>query len=365
MGNNYRKQFYDVYIKDILPMFIKYEHQRKKVLLSMAIKMAALLMVIVIGIFQFLPLFYPQNTFIQYNPLFVQIAPFIVIPVLIFFIILPFYSNKKFKKELKQICVPAFRKCFKNFRFENSEEFDSSILERSGLFSSFNRISNDDIFTITHEDVDIKVIETHLEDVQGSGKNRRVYDVFKGVVIIFPSNKEIKAHTIVASKGDNNVKNARTGVLAGSVICMAMFIVSIILNDLGNMVIFGIGAIISINFLFFNKFKPMHTIKLEDVEFDKRFCVWSENQLEARYLITPVFMDRLKNLQTDFGTKKIKCSFFDDKIAFAISTKRDLFEVGDLYVPLNKSKQMTIFFNELTSILQMVDYFKLNQNIGL
>lgn len=365
MKTNYRQKFYNIYIKDILPLFLSYEKKRKSIIYSTVFKMFILLLVFGFGVIQFLPLFKPEWSLIKYNPVLVQISPFFMLGAVIFLFILPGYSNKKFKKELKNLCMPSFRKCFKNFRLENPEDFDSSILEQCGLFSSFNRIHNDDIFTITHENVEIKVIETHLEDVQGSGKNRRTYNVFKGVVIIFPSNKEIKAHTIVATKGDKNIKNVRTGIVASTILCVIMFFISLYFNDLGNMIAFGIGSIISANMLFFNKFKPMQSIKLEDVEFDKRFCVWSENQLEARYLITPAFMDRFKSLQTDFGTQKMKCSFFEDKIAFAISTNRDLFEVGDLYTPLRNSKQMSVFFDELTSILQMVDYFKLDQNIGL
>ena len=134
------------------------------------------------------------------------------------------------------------------------------------------------------------------------------------------------------------------------------FIGAIIFNDLGNAVAFGIGVLV-FGALMTRKRKHFEKVELEDVEFDKRFKVASENQIEARYLVTPAFMDRLKSLQTAFGTKNVKCSFFDDKIMFAISTNKDLFEVGTLTVPLNNSKQMTEFFNELSSILQLIDYF--------
>ena len=50
---------------------------------------------------------------------------------------------------------------------------------------------------------------------------------------------------------------------------------------------------------------------------------------------------------------------------FAISTNKDLFEVGSLFASLDKSRQVNNFFNELTSILNLVDHFKLDQNIGL
>ncbi len=50
---------------------------------------------------------------------------------------------------------------------------------------------------------------------------------------------------------------------------------------------------------------------------------------------------------------------------FAIPTKKDLFELGSLYHSLKSQKQIEEFYNELESIQQMIDHFKLNENTGL
>ena len=67
------------------------------------------------------------------------------------------------------------------------------------------------------------------------------------------------------------------------------------------------------------------------------------------------------NFTTAFGTDKAKCSFYDDKIMIAISTKKDLFEFGNLFKPVSKDK----FYEELNSIIEMIDYFKLDTHTGL
>ena len=54
-------------------------------------------------------------------------------------------------------------------------------------------------------------------------------------------------------------------------------------------------------------------------------------------------MERLNNLRTAFGTKKIKCAFFDDQIVFAISTNKDLFELGDFHRSLVNKKKVKEF----------------------
>ena len=106
-------------------------------------------------------------------------------------------------------------------------------------------------------------------------------------------------------------------------------------------------------------------VKVEDTVFSKKYVAYSSDQVEGRYLITPAFMERFKNLQTAFGTNKIKCSFVGAKIMFAISTRKNLFEIGSIFHSLTNPKIMEKFFNELASIYLMIDYFKLNENTKL
>ena len=106
-------------------------------------------------------------------------------------------------------------------------------------------------------------------------------------------------------------------------------------------------------------------MKLEDPKFAKRFNVYSSDQVEARYLVTSSFMERFQNLNTVFGAKKAKCSFYDDKIMFAISTNKNLFEVGSIWRSLEDPKSINQLFDELYAVYQMIDYFKLDQKIGL
>lgn len=113
------------------------------------------------------------------------------------------------------------------------------------------------------------------------------------------------------------------------------------------------------------KFEKMQEIKLEYSVFDKKFTAYSSDQIEGRYLITSSFMERLVHLQKIFGTKKIKCSFVDDIIIFAIPTYRNVFEIGSIFKPLTKIETMEHFFNEITAIYLLIDHFKLNEKTGL
>ena len=109
----------------------------------------------------------------------------------------------------------------------------------------------------------------------------------------------------------------------------------------------------------------LNEIKLEDPEFNKKYKAYSSDEVEGRYLITTAFMERFKNLQTAFGARGAKCSFYGESLMFAISTGKNLFEIGNLFTPLNSPKQLEVFFNELISILALIDYFKLDEKTGL
>ena len=50
---------------------------------------------------------------------------------------------------------------------------------------------------------------------------------------------------------------------------------------------------------------------------------------------------------------------------FAISTNKNVFEIGNLFQRLDDPNRITEFFNEVASILTLVDYFKLDENIKL
>ena len=51
---------------------------------------------------------------------------------------------------------------------------------------------------------------------------------------------------------------------------------------------------------FKKKFSSLKNVKLEDPNFEKMFEVYSDDQVESRYLLTVTFMERLKELAETF-----------------------------------------------------------------
>jgi len=167
--------------------------------------------------------------------------------------------------------------------------------------------------------------------------------------------------------------------------------------------------------LFFNfyykikyQLRGLKLTKLEDPEFNKIFRVYSTDQIEARYLLTPTFMDRLYrfaslykkhnqyssniivilfgwlfkfpitligNIFPSFSrkfqpiplanrTSIVQCSFHNKKIIIAAPCMNNLFEFKILDQPID-SKAISTIFQEIKIVFDLIDELKLHQDIGL
>ena len=181
------------------------------------------------------------------------------------------------------------------------------------------------------------------------------------------SNKTIQNKTIITTKGDVNVKNSDP-LMWISIIGLGfyLFTLGLHIGIITSIVIIGLLLCILIKRFCKNEHKEvLNPVILEDPEFNKKYEVLSSDQIEGRYLVTTAFMERFKTLHTAFGSNKAKCAFFDDKVMFAVSTNKNLFEIGDLFHPLTDMKHINDFMKEISAIYEIIDYFKLAEKTGL
>jgi hypothetical protein len=102
-------------------------------------------------------------------------------------------------------------------------------------------------------------------------------------------------------------------------------------------------------------------VKLEDVTFNKKFKVLSHDQIEARYILTPTLMERIKRVQEK--TKgKLFISFRNNLIFIANNNGFDYFE-PDFYKSINTTDYIMDYYNEITELLGIIDELKLNIKI--
>jgi len=234
---------------------------------------------------------------------------------------------RKYKSDVKKQIFPNIFSFFgEGYSYSEDCRFAMSKYDRSDLLPRYNREHKEDYIKGLYKSVGFELFETTLKLVTGSGKNRRTRTVFKGVFIKLTMNKGFKGRTIV--KRDR-----------GSV---------------GNW--------------FANKFsakKDVEHVGLEDPIFENKFEVTSTDQVEARYLLTTSFMERLNHLNNLFGGSQLECSFYDKKVLFKIWSDKNRFEVHDIYKPATFEEDIHHIFEEMQTIFDMIEHLKLHEQTRL
>ena len=224
---------------------------------------------------------------------------FVIFPIIAFFI----FKKEQLTEEAK---ITSF--IFNLFGFTTQKEcISKAILIKSGLFENYPFLREDDSFSGQFLNTKFSISEYNLSamglDVKKNAFKNRVY-------IKLDLKKRYLAHTQVISKKTSFVNYSTR-------------------------------------------------VNLEDVDFIKEFDVFSTDQIEARTILTPVFIEKLKQLKLVFGGKSIDVAFFDNIVLFAINTPDDVFQAfpyKKLFLDLSFYER---FYDEVRSIYDMIEILQI------
>ena len=102
-------------------------------------------------------------------------------------------------------------------------------------------------------------------------------------------------------------------------------------------------------------------VKLEDPEFERAFVVYSNNQIEARYILTPALMQRLLDFRRR-SKRKPQFSFVGSNLNIGLNRGGKLFE-SRLFRTLLKPSIYEAFWSDLTELAGIVEELNLNTRI--
>ena len=349
------QEFYNIYKQAIEPIFQEFEPIRRKELQKVYVVIAVVIILSIIAIIYsviskvhtiniwFLSIFYGSIVFFCFVPAFI------------------FWRNKVFQKKLKSKALPKLLKVFGDIFPTKGESY----------YTRNKYTACDDAFAGSYKDVSFSINEERVYNEAW----QRFFNIVSShrVVIKFKFNKSIKGHVDVESE-EQNAKGSLSGVVLFGV-CAIFAVLTVImgfkatgrldclLKPAVKTLVYAIPTIIGGIGIYFIKEKLK--VKLEDVEFEKKYNTYSDDQVEARYILTPSFMERLKNLETVFGTNQLSCNISGSYMTITIEPEDDLFEIGSLFTSLKDTKSIVKFYKELTSILDMIDTFKLDERTGL
>ena len=219
-----------------------------------------------------------------------------------------------YKEEVVDEIIHAF--C-PNATYSPNDGVGEDLFRNSGLFTSPDRYHAEDLIEGCLDKTSFICSEVHAEERRArSTKNGVQYyweDIFKGFLFIADFHKEFLGETTVLRDSFFKIK---------------------------------MGA---------------SRVKMENPDFEKVFDVFSTNQIEARYLITPSMMERMLKLDSNFK-KGITISFRNSMILVAIPDSKNRFE-ADVWSSLSDMNILKSDFAVLQSLLEIVDELNLNTRI--
>jgi hypothetical protein len=181
------------------------------------------------------------------------------------------------------------------------------------LLPGFDRSKYEDLFHGTYQDASFDLYEGKLETKSTDSKGRTSYStVFSGQILRLAFPREFLGVTIVR-------------------------------RDAGIFNMFGA-----------DKKKNLKRVGLEDPKFEKIFEAYGTDQVEARYLLHPTFMQRLVDLEDSFKGKSLRCGFEDGDLLIAIEGG-NLFEPGSMFEPLADPVRARKLVDELGGVMKVMD----------
>lgn len=186
-----------------------------------------------------------------------------------------------------------------------------------GLLPGHHQRKLEDNISGRHDGIDFSLCEAVLKRRQRSSRGNTTYvEVYHGVLFQFTFAKRFSGRTLVSRDS----------------------------GKIGN---------------FFKGIGKQERIKLEDPRFEKLFEVYSSDQVEARYLLTPTFMERILDLAESFGQKSVELAFVDDHLLVSIRVTSDQFEGGGMFKSMDDKKRVETLIEELCNIYDIIDTLKL------
>ncbi len=255
---------------------------------------------------------------------------FVLIPGIIIAVVVYTQMMGGVRLKYKKLVVPALLKELDPGLSYNpdgcipKEEF-----RRSNIFSQrADSYSGEDLVFGSYKGIPVRFSELKVQEKHSDGKNTSYHTFFSGVFMVADFNKDFKySHWVLPDAAE-----AAFGQVVG--------------NFLQKLKLPGHG----------------HMTRMEDPAFEKKFVVYTEDDVEARYILTPKLMHTMLKLSERFrrGVSKIGFAFMNSNVYIAIPIEggRDLFEMpsrGDLG---SETARRTL--EELKEILSVFDVMELD-----
>lgn len=255
----------------------------------------------------------------MYSPYFFQL-PICTLAVSLLIYYKRHNELKKYKEMFNEyFTIPEMNNFFDNLTYDENKGIDEDVIRQTKMIWLWDRFYSTKYISGSYKNVHFFQSNILLEKIKGT-EDRRYIKKFKAKWMIFEFNKEFKTNLHVAEKG---FKNKRMGGLFSS-----------------------------------DNFK---TVKLEYNEFNRKFNVHCEREIEAFYILTPHMMENLLKIEKHINGKFI-FGFIENKLHICYYPTKKEKNFYTIYTKINKEKVENQIKKEINLIVSIIDELKLNDN---
>lgn len=252
--------------------------------------------------------------------------------------------REEFKNLVVEKIVSSFNDSEQSLSFNWKSFIPRSTFMASGLFPKFpDEYNGEDHIRGARNDVNFEFSEVDAVEVtevrrweeyeeDGETYTREVVEeerrtIFKGIFFKANFNKPIKGSTFVYP----DVAEKLLG------------------NFLGNLV------------QKYNFPQSGKLVKLENVEFEKEFAVYGTDQIESRFVLTPLIMEKILKLKSQLDTK-MYLSFLDNNVYVAVDYRKSLFE-PKLLGEIASTEDIQVMHQCISFFISIIDELNLEERL--
>ena len=254
-----------------------------------------------------------------------DMVAFYVLPavgVFLFFVYRDMLGKKYFENFKESLLKKLFELSAPEFQyFPNSCVADTLFIE-SGFVNEYSEYSGEDLFQgiINEIPVEFSEITVSFKSYTDRRKLRKGKTVFKGVFYAFSWNKTFSGVTqILPDKMEKLFGGLGT-----------------LVQKMNSSALLGDGR--------------DSLVKFDNKDFEKEYAVYSDNEMEARSIISEPLMIFLLDLKKNTNAK-VYFSFVGNKVFLGIHNNKDILKVGNINESVTENGFLLKYFNEIEACI--------------
>ena len=254
-------------------------------------------------------------------PLLMLVVFMVILPAVVVAIVIAISTHDEltnYKKAYKGYFVEReLNKTFSDIKYSHDAGLDENILASTGMIYTGDRYTSNDLTIGKYKNVNFAQADVHMEEEYKDDDGDTHYrTIFLGRFMIFEFPKKFKSRMMLSHYGSPCGKSEG-----------------------------------KLNFM-----------ETESVEFNKAFALYAEDGMEAFYILTPDFMERVQELGRSHNDE-VSIYFAENKMIVAINDGDDVFEPPSPSKPLDENAEATKIANEINLATNIVDNLKLSREV--